>query len=263
MAERRMFANTITDSDVFLDMPASAQNLYFHLGMKADDDGVVNNPKTIMRVVRATEDDFNILALKKFILPLDKGIIVIKHWKINNYIQSDRYHKSKYKELLKNLTLDENNAYKIPNSNENVNTFIDDVYKMDTEVRLGKSKVSNNNIVGIEKISPTDLAKDIIEYLNRNAKKKFRANSDKSLYHIKARINEGYVLDDFKKVIDIKCAEWLGTIQEKYLRPETLFGSKFESYFNQKPEIKKTNGKQDIKHPEWVDDYVEDLKKGF
>lgn len=113
MAERRMFAKTIIDSDAFLTMPASSQNLYFHLGMRADDDGVVNNPRTIMRLVGAHEDDMNILISKKFVILLQDSLIVIKHWKINNYIRSDRYVPSKYKEEINCLSLDENNAYSV------------------------------------------------------------------------------------------------------------------------------------------------------
>lgn len=116
MAERRMFAKTIIDSDAFLTMPASSQNLYFHLGMRADDDGVVNNPRTIMRLVGAHEDDMNILISKKFVIVLQDSLIVIKHWKINNYIRSDRYVQSKYKEEISCLSLDENNAYSVNNS---------------------------------------------------------------------------------------------------------------------------------------------------
>lgn len=116
MAERRMFAKTIIDSDAFLTMPASSQNLYFHLGMRADDDGVVNNPRTIMRLVGAHEDDMNILISKKFVIVLQDSLIVIKHWKINNYIRSDRYVQSKYKEEISCLSLDENNAYSVNNN---------------------------------------------------------------------------------------------------------------------------------------------------
>ena len=116
MAERRMFAKTIIDSDAFLTMPASSQNLYFHLGMRADDDGVVNNPRTIMRLVGAHEDDMNILISKKFVIVLQDSLIVIKHWKINNYIRSDRYVQSKYKEEIGCLSLDENNAYSVNNN---------------------------------------------------------------------------------------------------------------------------------------------------
>ena len=91
MAERRMFAKTIIDSDEFLDMPLSAQALYFHLSMRADDDGFVNNPKKIQRMIGASDDDYKILIAKSFVLRFESGVIVIKHWRINNYIQKDRY----------------------------------------------------------------------------------------------------------------------------------------------------------------------------
>jgi DnaD/phage-associated family protein len=91
MAEKRMFAKSIIDSDQFLDMPATAQLLYFHLGMRADDDGFINNPKSIMRNVRGTDDDMNILIAKKYIIPFQSGVVVIRHWRIHNYIQKDRY----------------------------------------------------------------------------------------------------------------------------------------------------------------------------
>jgi hypothetical protein len=139
MAERRMFAKTIIDSDAFLDLPSTAQLLYFQFGMRADDDGFINNPKMIMRVVRAAEDDMNVLIAKKFILPFENGVVVIKHWKINNYIQSDRYNPTKYKELLDQLTLDENKAYTKPDS-------IHDVYITDTQVRLDKVSIGKDSI---------------------------------------------------------------------------------------------------------------------
>ena len=91
MAERRMFAKAIIDSDAFLDMPLSAQALYFHLSMRADDDGFVGNPKRIRGMLGANEDDFKLLILKRFLLTFGSGVVVIKHWKIHNYIQSDRY----------------------------------------------------------------------------------------------------------------------------------------------------------------------------
>ena len=91
MAERRMFAKTITNSDSFLEMPLSSQCLYFHLNMNADDDGFVNSPKRIQRMINASDDDFKILIAKSFILTFESGVIVIKHWRLNNYIQKDRY----------------------------------------------------------------------------------------------------------------------------------------------------------------------------
>lgn len=142
MAERRMFAKTIVTSDAFLDMPPTARCLYFTLGMFADDDGFVNNPKSIMRQSGATLDDMNILIAKKFVINFESGVIVIKHWRIHNYIQSDRYHETKYKEELNSLMLDENKAYTLANTDvEALDTeCIHDVSIVDTEVRLGKSK---------------------------------------------------------------------------------------------------------------------------
>ena len=91
LAERRMFAKTIIDSDAFLDMPLTAQALYFHLSMRADDDGFINNPKKIQRMVGASDDDSKLLCLKGFVIPFDSGVVVIKHWKLHNLIRSDRY----------------------------------------------------------------------------------------------------------------------------------------------------------------------------
>lgn len=144
MAERRMFAKSIVTSDAFLDMPPTARCLYFTLAMFADDDGFVNNPKSIMRQVGSTTDDMNILISKKFVLVFESGVIVIKHWKIHNYIQSDRYHETKYKDEKSTLMLDENKAYTQLDT-----PCIHDVSKADTEVRLelGKSKDSISNSI--------------------------------------------------------------------------------------------------------------------
>jgi len=143
MAERRMFAKTIIDSDAFLDMPQSTQLLYFHLSMRADDDGFINNPKSIMRNVGCKEDDIRILSGKKFIIPFESGVVVIKHWKIHNYIQKDRYHETKYKEEKATLGTDENGAY---------TKCIQDVSKLDTQVRLELGK----DRLGLEIEEPPD-----------------------------------------------------------------------------------------------------------
>ena len=111
MAQKRMFDKTITNSDEFLEMPDSSQNLYFHLSMNADDDGFVNNWKSIMRMTGHKEDDLKVLVAKQFIIPFDSGVIVIKHWRINNYLRNDRYIETKYKEEKSKLTLDDNLVY--------------------------------------------------------------------------------------------------------------------------------------------------------
>ena len=141
MAERRMFAKTIIDSDAFLEMPLSTQSLYFHLSMRADDDGFINNPKKIQRMVGASEDDLKLLIAKRFIIPFESGIVVIKHWKIHNYIRSDRYKETVYQEEKACLTVKDNGAYTlgIPSVNQVS-------YQMDTQVRLGKVSIDKESI---------------------------------------------------------------------------------------------------------------------
>jgi hypothetical protein len=166
MAERRMFAKTITESDAFLDMPLSAQALYFHLGMAADDDGFVNSPRKVQRAISANADDLLLLASKKFVIPFNSGVTVIKHWKMNNYIQRDRYKPTVYIEEAAMLGLDGNNAYTLSappipciqpvstmDTDENEqktgtglmacdnDECIQPVSKMDTQVRLGKVRL--------------------------------------------------------------------------------------------------------------------------
>lgn len=132
-----MFAKTIIDSDAFLDMPLSTQALYFHLAMRADDEGFVNNPKKIQRMIGASDDDCRILASKRFILTFQSGIIVIKHWKIHNYIQSDRFKETVYLEEKTMLALDDNKAY---------TERIQDVSTLDTQYSIGKDSIAKSSI---------------------------------------------------------------------------------------------------------------------
>lgn len=158
MAERRMFAKTIIDSDAFIDMPVTARLLYYDLAMRADDDGFVNSPKKIMRMIGASQDDMSILIMRKFIIPFDSGIVVIKHWRIHNYIRKDMYHETKYKEEKETLSLDENNAYSLQHRNEPVTNLLqtcdEDVTNPSTQVRLGKvrsDKVRSDKVNNDEK----------------------------------------------------------------------------------------------------------------
>ena len=143
MAERRMFTKKITESDAFLDMPSSTQMLYFHFSMNADDDGFVNNPKKIQKMCGASDDDFKLLIAKSFIILFDSGIIVIKHWKMHNYIQADRYRPTDYVEEKSMLGIKSNKAYTL------------EVSKMDTECiqngyigkdSIGKVSIDKNSI---------------------------------------------------------------------------------------------------------------------
>jgi len=111
MANRRLFSRTVARSDAFLDMPLSTQALYFHLGLEADDDGFCSAPKTIARLIGAAQNDYDLLVAKGFLIQFDDGVVVIKHWRINNTIRKDRYHETEYQEHKKLLYIKDNQAY--------------------------------------------------------------------------------------------------------------------------------------------------------
>ena len=225
MAEKRMFSKTIVDSDAFLDMPLSAQALYFHLSMRANDDGFLNNAKKIMRTINANQNDYDLLIAKAFIIQFDDGICVIKHWRINNYLRNDRYKPTIYQEQKNMLEIKDNGRYSLINQDG-----IPDGYQCVTQNSIDKNSID----ILPEKKEP-EICKEIIEYLNLKANTKFRSHSAGTKRHLNARLAEGFTIDDFKKVIDIKCAQWLNDPNmKKYLRPETLFSaSHFESYLNE------------------------------
>ena len=141
MAQKRMFNNSVVGSDEFLEMPDSSQNLYFHLSMQADDDGVVDNWKSIMRMTGKKEDDLKILITKSFIIPFDTGILVIRHWRLNNYIQKDRYKETIYKDEKQLLSTDSNNVY-------NLDTNC--IHSIDKN-RLDKISIEKNSIENIRR----------------------------------------------------------------------------------------------------------------
>lgn len=138
MADRRMFSKSIIDSDAFLDMPMSAQALYFHLSMRADDDGFVNSPRRIQRMVGASDDDCRLLVSKQFIIPFETGVVVIRHWRIHNYIQKDRYKETIYLSEKSELSQDASGAYTLDTD------CIQDVSKLDTQ--LGKDSIGKDSI---------------------------------------------------------------------------------------------------------------------
>jgi len=159
MAERRMFSKKIVDSDAFLDMPQSTQLLYFHLSMHADDDGFVNSPKKIIRDVGCKDDDFRILVAKKFIIPFESGVVVIKHWLIHNYIQKDRYNPTTYIDEKSLLLVDDNKAYSTVKPE-----CIQNGYKLDTQVRLGKGRLDKVSSNKVKKVFTPPTLEEIKEY---------------------------------------------------------------------------------------------------
>lgn len=235
-----MMSKKIIDTDNFLDMPQSTQCLYFHLLLRADDDGFIQSPKSIMRITGCKDDDLRLLNAKGFVIGFETGVIVIRHWRIHNYVQSDRYSKSELPEA-KQVEL-KNKVYEVVQAPINTdNTYMDtkciqNGYKMDTQIRIDKIREEENRIETLCNVSHDDVDKshfEIIEYLNLKTGSKFKPTTKPYIQAIRSRLKEGYTVDDFKTVIDKKCNEWKGTKLEKYLTPKTLFApSHFDTYLN-------------------------------
>ncbi|HEN0488571.1 TPA: phage protein [Streptococcus agalactiae] len=238
MAQRRMFSRKITETDRFLEMPLSSQALYFHLNMGADDEGFIDKAKTIQRTIGASDDDMKLLIAKGFLIPFDSGVVVIRHWRIHNYIQSDRFQSTLYQSEKAQLEYDKSKTASL----KPIGNCIQNVSKMETQVRLSNGSLDKDSLTTYPTVSDNEEEdipyKEIISYLNEKANRNYRPNIQKNKTLIKARWSEGFRLDDFKHVIDTTVKDWSGTKYEKYLRPETLFGSKFEGYLNQAPRIK-------------------------
>ena len=205
MAQRRMFSKKITETDLFLDMPMSAQCLYFHLNMSADDDGFIGNAKTIRRMIGASEDDLKLLLAKEFLIPFDNGVVVIKDWKIHNYIQKDRYNETIYKDEKSTLIENENKQYQ---RLDHMDTqCIQNVSSTDTQVRLGKDRLGKD----IKEIpQPSDdgqSTSERFEVLWKEYPKK--QGKKKALTYYKRAIKNGVTdevimqgIEDYKKYLD-------------------------------------------------------------
>lgn len=222
MAERRMFAKSIIDSDAFLDMPLSTQSLYFHLSMRADDEGFVNNPKRIMKLIGSADDEIKVLLAKKFILSFDSGVIVIKHWKIHNYIQKDRFKETNYHDEKALLLLNENNSYSMDTD------CVQDVLLGKVRIELGKDSKDKNikeNLLsdflkensGLRKYD--DFVEDFIAY-RKQIKKALKTIAPIKLY-INSLIeleNLGY---SFEYCIEqMKSNEWQ-TVKKEYIHKQS------------------------------------------
>ena len=251
MAQKRMFSKKITDTDKFLDMPLSTQALYFHLNMDGDDDGFVGNPKTIKKKIGANDNDLDLLVFKQFIIPFENGVIVIKDWRIHNTLRNDRYTPTIYQEEKKALD---------SGLLSNVSGWLPDGCQVVSSLEP-QHNLTKHNITEQRKDIMSDKSDDVktvIDYLNQKNGTSYRASSKKNKSLINARFSEGYSVDDFKKVIDIKSNDWIGTDMAKFFRPETLFGNKFDGYLNQVP-IKK-QAPVGSRVPEWAKEEYDDSK---
>lgn len=227
MAERRMFTQKIIDSDSFLDMPLSTQALYFHLNMRADDDGFVNNPKRIQRTIGASEDDLKLLFAKRFVIGFDNGVLVIKHWRMHNTLRKDRYNPTQYQEELAQLLVKENNAYtelppEVPVVPALVSPVVESVATtwqpsgnhLEPQYRLGKDSIGKyregkGNTYDSDESAPLPNEPEKVSYqqvvdLYHSiciSYPKIRSLSDARKKAIKARLKT-YTLEDFKTVFE-------------------------------------------------------------
>ncbi len=240
MAERRMFAKTIIDSDAFLDMPLSTQSLYFHLSMRADDDGFINNPKKIQRMVGCGDDDLKLLMAKRFILVFDSGVIVIKHWKIHNYIRNDRYKPTLYQEEKAELAEKNSKAYTFKTEvieSENHLGIPDDNrmgYQMDTQVRLGKDRL----VKGKKKnsVEQSSTMSELFEKIWKTYPKKTNKKKAREQFLKKFKTEED--LESFKKgykdyLAYIKLNDWY--------HPQELFRWIRDDRYNDEYDLSQTN----------------------
>jgi hypothetical protein len=240
VAERRMFAKTIIDSDAFLDMPLSTQSLYFHLSMRADDDGFINNPKKIQRMVGCGDDDLKLLMAKRFILVFDSGVIVIKHWKIHNYIRNDRYKPTLYQEekaelaeknskayTFKTEVIESENHLGIPDGNRMG-------YQMDTQVRLGKDRLVKDKKKN--SVEPSSTMPELFEKVWKTYPKKTNKKKAREQFLKKFKTEED--LESFKKgykdyLAYIKLNDWY--------HPQELFRWIRDDRYNDEYDLSQTN----------------------
>ena len=231
MAGKRMFSNKITNADAFLDMPLSSQCLYFHLNMNADDDGFVGNPKTVMRMIGASEDDMKLLLMKSFLLSFDSGVIVIKHWRMHNTLSAGRYKETSYIEEKSQLLLKENGSYSFTEGIE-----IDDKKMIETSKRqcrrtkdeqktnTDKNSIDKNSIeqdknsIGKNKYYESDILNNAFsEYVSmrKSIKKPLTENAIKRAKSKLENLSNG---DDYLAVLIIQQSVdncWLGLFPYK------------------------------------------------
>ncbi|KAJ77641.1 hypothetical protein SAMN04487774_10339 [Enterococcus faecalis] len=268
MAERRMFAKTIIDSDAFLDMPLSTQSLYFHLSMRADDDGFINNPKKIQRMVGCGDDDLKLLMAKRFILVFDSGVIVIKHWKIHNYIRNDRYKPTLYQEEKAELAEKNSKAYTFKTEvieSENRLGIPDDNrmgYQMDTQVRLGKDRLVKDKKKN--SVEPSSTMSELFEKVWKTYPKKTNKKKAREQFLKKFKTEED--LEPFKKgyknyLAYIKLNDWYHP-QElfRWIRDDRYNDEYDLSQTNKLPAYSKVPMRQE-KLPEWANNQKQEEEK--
>ena len=241
MAKRRMVSLKVIDTDEFLDMPISSQYLYYNLLTRADDDGFLGNPKRVMRMVGCNDDDMKVLIVKRYVIPFEKGICVIRHWRIHNLIRSDRYVETEYKK-------EKDKLVQIDGKYEEKDNVIPNDNQMEPQVRLGKVSI-DNNICVFEKFWK--------EYPNKENKKKAkeiwkRKNLDSSLQEIIDFIKKARETDRWKKGIIPHPTTFLN--QERWEDDLTLYENKNKkTYYRGDPVVESRGKKYVISDGQWLE----------
>ena len=235
MAEKRMFSKQIVDSDAFLEMPLSTQALYFHLSMRADDDGFLNNAKKVMKIIGANQNDYDLLVAKSFVIQYPDGICVIKHWRINNYLRKDRYTETIYQEEKSHLTVQPNGRYSFRNAVESSDVLpvgIPLVDRSDTQNRIEKNREEKNSIYSAEKLHDEQSLDDFFEsiwklYPIKKGKGQVSTSRKKALQKI------GY--DQIGRCVDrfLKDMSDSGRDRKYWMHGSTFFNSGYVDYLDE------------------------------
>ena len=203
MAERRMFAKSIIDSDAFLELPAKSQLLYFHLAMRADDEGFISNPKSILRLTGCTEADMQKLVEGKYLIPFGRGILAIRHWKVHNYIRADRLKPTVYEAEKAMLLVEESGVYTLCQSSDGQVVAQDRLGKD----RLGKVSSGQESIGGCggAEADPAFRAPTLTEVMIYVKQKKYQVDPEAFLgfYHRNGWRVNGKPMKDWKGAVDL------------------------------------------------------------
>lgn len=228
MAEKRMFTQKIIDSDPFLDMPLSTQALYFHLNMRADDDGFINNPKRIQRTIGASDDDLKLLVAKRFVICFENGVIVIKHWRMHNTLRKDRYNPTQYQEQYALLDVKDNNAYTEKPGNQLATTW----------------QPSGNHLEPQFSIDKYSIDKESIEDIDDSDKPESTPKRSKPVKHKHGEYNNVLLTDDELDKLKSEYSDW----RERIERLSSYVASTGKSYKSHYATIRNWARKDGVKN---------------
>lgn len=248
MADKRMFSKKMISSDAFLEMPLTAQGLFFHLAMRADDDGIVDSPRKIMRECKAKKRDLDILIQKRYVLAFPSGVILIKHWRIHNTIAKDRYVPSTYTEELSTVILKDNKSY--TERNRSVDNMETDCLQSDskTERSIDKRREEKySKEINVHSGEMHDTGNPSLEQFFESIwklypLKKGKGQVSKTKKQVLQRI--GYA--QIKRCVDRYVAEIKSSGKEKYMmHGSTFFNSGYVDYLDENYEMEKPESSQD------------------